>query len=88
MKRNTKKKLEKLIADLSQIDTSARYNAFDAMLILLREGVEALLIVMALVTTLKAAKLRKGLKWVYGGAITGIMASLVIASSCKLLFQQ
>ena len=57
-------KLEKLIADLSQIDTSARYNAFDAMLILLREGVEALLIVMTLVTTLKAAKLRKGLKWV------------------------
>ena len=44
---------------------------FDAMLILLREGVEALLIVMTLVTTLKAAKLRKGLKWVYGGAITG-----------------
>ena len=79
-------KLEKLIADLSQIDTSARYNAFDAMLILLREGVEALLIVMALVTTLKAAKLRKGLKWVYGGAITGIMASLVIAFILQIAF--
>ena len=62
-------KLEKLIADLSQIDTSSSYNAFDAMLILLREGVEALLIVMALVTTLKAAKMRKGLRWVYGGAL-------------------
>lgn len=59
-------KLSSLIAELSQIDTSASYNAFDAMLILLREGVEALLIVMALVTTLKAAKMRKGLKWVYG----------------------
>ena len=55
-------KLEKLIADLSQIDTSARYNAFDAMLILLREGVEVLLIVIALVTILKAAKMQKGLK--------------------------
>ena len=79
-------KLEKLIADLSQIDTSARYNAFDAMLILLREGVEALLIVMALVTTLKAAKMRKGLKWVYGGAITGIMASLLIAFILQIAF--
>ena len=79
-------KLEKLIADLSQIDTSARYNAFDAMLILLREGVEALLIVMALVTTLKAAKLRKGLKWVYSGAITGIMASLLIAFILQIAF--
>lgn len=79
-------KLEKLIADLSQIDTSARYNAFDAMLILLREGVEALLIVMALVTTLKATKMRKGLKWVYGGAITGIMASLLIAFILQIAF--
>ena len=79
-------KLEKLISDLSQIDTNASYNAFDAMLILLREGVEALLIVMALVTTLKAAKLRKGLKWVYGGAITGIIASLVIAFILQIAF--
>ena len=79
-------KLEKLIADLSQINTSARYNAFDAMLILLREGVEALLIVMALVTTLKAVKMRKGLKWVYGGALSGIAASLVIAFILQISF--
>lgn len=71
--------LSSLIAELSQIDTSASYNAFDAMLILLREGVEALLIVMALVTTLKAAKMRQGLKWVYCGAFAGIVASLLIA---------
>ena len=62
--REYQEKLSSLIAELSQIDTSASYNAFDAMLILLREGIEALLIVMALVTTLKAAKMRKGLKWV------------------------
>ena len=79
-------KLEKLIADLSQIDTSASYNSFDAMLILLREGVEALLIVMALVTTLKAAKMRKGLKWVYGGALSGIATSLVIAFILQIAF--
>ena len=79
-------KLSSLIAELSQIDTSASYNAFDAMLILLREGVEALLIVMALVTTLKAAKMRKGLKWVYGGAFTGIVASLLIAYILQIAF--
>ena len=62
VKGNEKKyqdQLQALINDLSQIDTSASYNFFDAMLILLREGVEALLIVMALVTTLKAAKMNK-----------------------------
>ena len=79
-------KLSSLIAELSQIDTSASYNAFDAMLILLREGVEALLIVMALVTTLKAAKMRKGLKWVYSGAFAGIVASLLIAFILQVAF--
>ena len=79
-------KLSSLIAELSQIDTSASYNAFDAMLILLREGVEALLIVMALVTTLKAVKMRKGLKWVYGGAFAGIVASLLIAYILQVAF--
>ena len=79
-------KLSSLIAELSQIDTSASYNAFDSMLILLREGVEALLIVMALVTTLKAAKMRKGFKWVYGGAFAGIVASLLIAYILQIAF--
>ena len=79
-------KLSSLITVLSQIDTSASYNAFDAMLILLREGVEALLIVMALVTTLKAAKMRQGLKWVYGGAFAGIVASLLIAYILQIAF--
>ena len=78
--------LQALINDLSQIDTSASYNFFDAMLILLREGVEALLIVMALVTTLKAAKMKKGLKWVYAGAVKGILASLAIAVLLQFLF--
>jgi len=79
-------KLSSLIAELSQIDTSASYNAFDAMLILLREGVEALLIVMALVTTLKAAKKKKGLKWVYSGAFAGIVASLLITYILQIAF--
>ena len=79
-------KLSSLISELSQIDTSASYNAFDAMLILLREGVEALLIVMALVTTLKASNLRKGLKWVYSGAFVGIVASLLIAYILQIAF--
>ena len=89
VKGNEKKyqdQLQALINDLSQIDTSASYNFFDAMLILLREGVEALLIVMALVTTLKAAKMKKGLKWVYAGAVKGILASLAIAVLLQFLF--
>lgn len=80
------KQLEALISDLSAIDTTASYSAADAMLILLREGVEALLIVMALVTVLKSAKLFKGLKWVYAGALLGILASAAIAVALQFLF--
>ncbi|MFC2526226.1 MAG: hypothetical protein ACFNWX_01310, partial [Veillonella parvula] len=39
--------LQGLITELSQIDTKAQYTFVDAMFILLREGVEALLIVLA-----------------------------------------
>lgn len=80
------KQLEALISDLSAIDTTASYSAVDSMLILLREGVEALLIVMALVTVLKSAKLVKGLKWVYAGALLGILASAAIAVALQFLF--
>lgn len=80
------KQLEALISDLSAIDTTASYSAVDAMLILLREGVEALLIIMALVTVLKSAKLIKGLKWVYAGALLGILASAAIAVALQFLF--
>lgn len=80
------KQLEALISDLSAIDTTASYSAVDTMLILLREGVEALLIVMALVTVLKSAKLVKGLKWVYAGALLGILASAAIAVALQFLF--
>lgn len=78
--------LESLISELEQIDTSGAYTFFDAMLILLREGVEALLIVMALVTTLKASKMKKGLKWVYTGAGLGLLASAAIAILLQTLF--
>ena len=79
-------KLQDLITELSQIDTKAEYTFVDAMFILLREGVEALLIVLALVSGLKAANQKKGLKWVYAGAVAGILASIVIAVVLQKLF--
>ncbi|MGT2949964.1 FTR1 family iron permease [Streptococcus cuniculi] len=79
-------RLAQLIADLSSIDTSASYNVFDAMLILLREGVEALLIVMVLVSTLKASRQKKGLTWVYGGALAGLLASALLALALQQFF--
>jgi len=78
--------LQGLIAELSQIDTKAKYTFVDAMFILLREGVEALLIVLALVSSLKAANQKKGLRWVYTGAVAGILASVIIVFMLQVLF--
>ncbi len=79
-------KLQNLITELLQINTKAEYNFLDAMWILLREGVEALLIVLALVSSLKASKLTKGLVWVYSGGILGIVASGIIAYVLQKIF--
>ena len=78
--------LQGLIVELSQINTKAKYTFVDAMFILLREGVEALLIVLALVSSLKAANQKKGLRWVYTGAAAGILASVIIAFMLQALF--
>lgn len=84
--KNYQNKLQNLITELLQINTKAEYNFLDAMWILLREGVEALLIVLALVSSLKASKLTRGLIWVYTGGILGIVASGIIAYVLQKIF--
>lgn len=79
-------KLLELIGQLKEIDTNQAYTVWDSMLILLREGVEALLIVLSLVSMLKAAGQKKGLAWIYGGAALGLVASGLAAVLLHLLF--
>lgn len=71
--------LASLVTDLKGIDTEAGYGVWDSAVILLREGVEALLIILSLVGVLKAAHYKKGLIWVYLGATAGLGASLSAA---------
>ena len=77
--------LKDLIAELSKIDTKSNYNAIDSMLILLREGVEALVIVLSLASALRAAKQRKGLVWVYAGVYLWYFSKYLSCGSTKIL---
>lgn len=79
-------KFKSLIDDLNNLDIAKNYSAFDAMVILLREGVEALLIIMALVTALNAANQYKAKKWVYTGAGLGVFASILCAIALQQFF--
>ena len=79
-------KLAELITNLKLLNLGSHYNAFDAMFILLREGLEALLIIMALLTTLNATKQPNAKHWVYAGAGLGILASIVGALALQQFF--
>lgn len=71
------KKLAVLIDRLTRLDQKTHYGVMDSLLILLREGLEALLILVALISALNAARQPQGKKWVYGGVATGLFASLL-----------
>ncbi len=81
-------KLTALIDELTAIDPTAAYSAVDAMLILLREGLEALLIIIALLSALTAAGQARGKKWVYAGVAGGLAASIAGAVALQKLFPQ
>lgn len=71
------------IASLQQkielIQESTSYTFWDSALILLREGLEALLIIIGLVAFLKKAEQPQLSKWIYTGSAVGIFASIVTA---------
>ncbi|WP_373819368.1 FTR1 family protein [Glaesserella sp.] len=75
-----------LIHDLSRLNIAESYGAIDAMSILLREGTEALLIIIALLAALNAANQANARYWVYAGAGLGIIASILGAVALHQLF--
>ena len=79
-------KLDSIVNDLLKIDTTSEYTLIDASLILLREGLEALVIIIALVSSINAIGYKKGIKYVWGGAILGIFTSIVMSFILTSLF--
>ncbi len=65
--------------------TSSPYTAFDAGIVLLREGFEAILIITALVAfVVKSGNANKRM-WIWAGGIAGIAASLLAALALQLI---
>lgn len=79
-------KLDSIISDLSKIDTTSEYTFVDASLILLREGLEALVIIIAIVSSLKAIGYKKGIKYIWLGSIFGIITSIAVSFVLTRLF--
>ncbi|MEH6988231.1 FTR1 family protein [Cytobacillus firmus] len=62
------------------------YTFWDAALIMLREGMEALLIVAALIAFLNKANARDQQKWIWAGAAGGIIMSIAAAVFISQVF--
>lgn len=71
---------------LEPLLTTTSYSFWDAALILLREGLEALLIVATLLAFLKKSNHSDMKKWIWGGVLSGIVASALFAILITIVF--
>ncbi|CAL29116.1 FTR1 family protein [Staphylococcus carnosus] len=78
-KERVKDGLSDINSDIKDTIGKSGYNAIDVMVIFLREGLEVLLIVMALVAMTRQSKDKKGTTSVIGGALLGLVLSLALA---------
>jgi len=74
-----------MLGQLNGIRGTGGYSAWDAGFILLREGLEALLVLAALLAMLRKAGSAQGPRWVWAGAGTGFALSVVLAVILGLL---
>ncbi|MGX9136402.1 FTR1 family iron permease [Rummeliibacillus sp. JY-2-4R] len=81
-----KKTIESMRDYLSPLVAKTSYNMMDVITILLREGLEGLLVVVALLGFLrKSGHAEKG-KWIWIGVGTGIGVSIILGTIVNLLF--
>ncbi|MEK4485520.1 FTR1 family protein [Psychrobacillus sp. FSL H8-0484] len=76
-----------LINDIELVQTTSNYTYWDSALILLREGLEALLIIIALIAFLKKANQENQKKWIYVGAFSGLVVSAIAAIILSTILQ-
>lgn len=78
--------LKKYKTEIQLLQQDGNYSFWDSALILLREGLEAILIIMVLVSFLKRSNQEKMVKWIYSGAVAGIVLSVAAAVALSYLF--
>ncbi|MGE6516460.1 FTR1 family iron permease [Lysinibacillus sphaericus] len=83
---SVKSKLNKFRTEIELIQGDTDYTLWDSALILLREGLEALLIILALVSFLNKSGQTAMRKWIYVGAFVGVLLSAVAAILMSTIF--
>ncbi|MGN7469096.1 FTR1 family iron permease [Brevibacillus sp. SAFN-007a] len=78
--------LGEMKAELEPFATASSYTAWDAGLILFREGLEAILIIVSLLAFLQKSGNADKRKWVWSGAALGVAASAILAVVLAIVF--
>lgn len=78
--------VEQLRQVLTPFVATSAYTMFDATAIILREGLEAMLVVVALLTFLQRSGNEDKRRWIWAGGILGIVASLITALGLQAIF--
>ena len=78
--------LDRMYNRLQPYATTNNYGIVDAALILLREGLEALLVVVALLTFLKKSGNAAKQPWIWVGVGAGLTMSVLLAIAIQLIF--
>nr|WP_246578091.1 FTR1 family protein [Clostridium frigoris] len=80
------KVIDRMHGYLSLIAGDTSYGITDVLTIILREGLEALLVVIALLEFLKKSGQEDKRTWIYGGVGIGFIVSITLAVLVKVLF--
>ncbi|MDN3017611.1 FTR1 family protein [Paenibacillus sp. BSR1-1] len=78
--------VEDLNSRLAPLTSKTDYSLWDAALILLREGLEGLLIIATLIAFLKKMGQQTKQKWIWAGVAAGVLASAVLAVIINIVF--
>ncbi len=70
--------VDRMATRLQPYQQAQTYGIFDAAIILLREGLEALLVIVALSAFLKKSGSLGGQRWLWGGAVSGLLGSVAL----------
>ena len=76
----------RMSARLEPYQQELRYGVFDASIILLREGLEALLVIVALAAVLKRSASQTGQIWLWSGAAVGLLLSIGLGVAIQAFF--
>ena len=82
------KALETMQAALAPVGAEQTYTVFDSAAIMLREGLEALLVIAALLAVLRRSNNQDKQVWIWGGAVLGIVLSIAVAFVLQAVFSQ